>query len=245
MRLQNKVAIVTGGSKGLGANMAEHLAAEGAAVIVNYASSQAAAQKVVERIEAKGGRALAVKADISQPEQHKELFDAAEKAFGKVNVLVNNAGVYEVAGLEQIDADHFHRQFNLNVLAPLLLTQEAARRMSDGGSIVNVSSVVSTLSPALTAVYNGTKAALDSITRTLSKELAPRQIRVNSINPGLVETEGLHASPLLGARDALASVTPLGRIGQPDDIGPGVVFLACDDSKWMTGETLYISGGLR
>lgn len=245
MRLQNKVAIVTGASKGLGANMAEELAAEGAAVIVNYASSQAAAEAVVEKITARGGRAVAVRADVSDAEQHKTLFDAAEKAFGKVDVLVNNAGIYEVAALEQIDADHFHRQFNLNVLAPLLLSQEAARRMGAGGSIVNVSSVVSTLSPAGTAVYNATKGAVDSITRTLAKELGPRQIRVNSINPGLVETEGLHASPLIGARQALASVTPLGRIGQPGDIGPGVVFLASDDSKWMTGETLYISGGLR
>ena len=245
MRLQNKVAIVTGGSKGLGANMAEKLAAEGAAVIVNYASSQTAAQAVVDKIVAAGGRAQAVQADVSNPEQHKALFDAAEGAFGKVDVLVNNAGVYEVAPLEQIDADHFHRQFNLNVLAPLLLTQEAARRMAPGSSIVNVSSVVSTLSPANTSVYNGTKAALDSITRSLAKELGARGIRVNSINPGLVETEGLHASPLLAARQALAAITPLGRIGQPDDIGPGVVFLASDDSKWMTGETLYISGGLR
>ncbi|MBS2040602.1 glucose 1-dehydrogenase [bacterium] len=245
MKLQNKVAIVTGASKGIGANIAEKLAAEGAAVVVNYASSQAGAQAVVDKILAAGGRAVAVRADVSEPTEQLALFEAAEKAFGKVDVLVNNAGIYEVAPLEQVTADHFHRQFNLNVLAPLLLSQLAAARMQAGSSIINVSSVVSTLSPANTVVYNATKAALDALTRTLAKELGARGIRVNSINPGLVETEGLHASPLIGAREALAAITPLGRIGKPEDIAPGVVFLASDDSGWMTGDNLYIAGGLR
>lgn len=190
-------------------------------LIVNYASSEAAARAVVEKIESKGGRALAVRADVSNPEDHKALFDAAEKAFGKVDVLVNNAGdsPSRVFGTNRRRA--FSPPINLNVLAPLLLTQEAARRMGAGGSIVNVSSVVSMLSPAHTAAYNATKGAIDSITRTLAKELGPRQIRVNSINPGLVETEGLHASPLIDARQALAALTPLGCIGQPGISGPG------------------------
>lgn len=220
--------------------MAEALAAEGASVVVNYASSAAAAETVVARITAAGGKAVAVKADVSDPSTHGALFEA----FGGVNILVNNAGIYEVANLEDIDEASFHRHFNLNVLTPLLLIKAAAARMGSGDSIINVSSVVSTLSPAGTTVYNATKSALDGITRSLAKELGPRGIRVNSINPGLVETEGLHASPLLGAREGLASITPLGRIGQPGDIGPGVVFLASGDAGWMTGESLYIAGGL-
>lgn len=245
MKLANKVAIVTGASRGIGANIAEELAANGAAVIVNYVSNQKAAQAVVDRIEAKGGRAAAVQADVSDASTHAGLFAAAEQHFGAVNILVNNAGIYEVAPLEGVTAEHFHRQFNLNVLTPLLLTQYVAARMNAGDAIVNVSSVVSALSPAGTSVYNASKSALDNLTRTLAKELGPRQIRVNSVNPGLIETEGLHASPLIQAGPSLAAITPLGRIGQPGDIGPAVAFLASDEARWLTGETLFISGGLR
>ena len=245
-KLANRVALVTGASKGIGACIAEHLAREGASIVVNYASSQAGADKVVAKIVAAGGQAVAVQADVSRPEQISALLQAAIQHFGRLDVLVNNAGIYEVAPLQQITPEHFHRHFNLNVLGPLLLSQQAAALFpEEGGTIVNVSSVVSTLSPAGTTVYNASKSALDGITRSLAKELGPRKIRVNSVNPGLIETEGLHASPLLDAKGELEQVSPLGRIGQPEDIAPAVLYLACSDSAFMTGETLYVAGGLR
>lgn len=245
-KLANRVALVTGASKGIGACVAEHLARAGASVVVNYASSQAGADKVVAKIVAAGGKALAVQADVSKPDQISALLHKTIQHFGRLDVLVNNAGIYEVAPLEQITPEHFHRHFDLNVLGPLLLSQQAATLFpEEGGTIVNVSSVVSTLSPAGTTVYNASKSALDAITRSLAKELGPRKIRVNSVNPGLIETEGLHASPLLEAKEELEQISPLGRIGQPEDIAPAVLYLACSDSAFMTGETLYVAGGLR
>jgi len=245
MKLAGKVAVVTGSSKGIGAAIAKHLAAEGAAVVVNYASSREGADRVVAEISDSGGKAVAVQANVSEQDDIIRLFEETLGAFGRLDILVNNAGIYEFLPLEAITPDHFHRQYNLNVLGLLLTTQEAVKHMdSAGGSIINMSSVVSTFSPAGSTVYNSTKAAVDGITRTLSKELAPRKIRVNSINPGLVETEGFRSSAIAGHGDAVASTTPLGRIGQPQDIAPGVVYLASDDSSWMTGETLYITGGI-
>ncbi|PZU91498.1 MAG: short-chain dehydrogenase [Pseudanabaena sp.] len=245
MKLEAKVAVVTGASKGIGAEIAKHLAAEGASVIVNYASSQDGADRVVAEIAETGGKAIAVQANVSQQADIIRLFQETIRAYGKLDILVNNAGIYEFLDLAEITSEHFHRQYDLNVLGLILTTQEFVKHISpDGGSIINMSSVVSTLSPAGSAVYNSTKSAVDGLTRSFAKELAPRNIRVNSINPGLIETEGFRASAIAGHGDAVASVTPLGRMGQPQDIAPGVVFLASDDSSWMTGETLYITGGL-
>ncbi len=247
-RLKGRIAVVTGASKGIGAAIAEHLAAEGAAVVVNYASSKAGADAVVKRIAEKDGRAIAVQADVSRPEDIQRLFAETKKAFGSADILVNNAGIYEFSPLEGITPDHFHKQFNLNVLGLLLTTQEAAKHFGPGGaSVVNISSVVATLSPANTAVYSGTKAAVDAITRSLAKELGARGIRVNSINPGMVETEGVHSAGLHASdfRTSIEAQTPLGRIGQPDDIAGAVVFLASPESSWITGESLHISGGYR
>lgn len=244
-KLTGKVAVVTGASKGIGAEIAKQLAWEGAAVVVNYASSKTGAEAVVNEITANGGNAVAVQANVGNKADIERLFAATKQEFGALDILINNAGVYEMLPLEAITEEHFHKQFDLNVLGLLLTTQEAAKYFGpSGGSIVNVSSVVSTLNPAGGAVYSATKAAVDAITRSLAKELAPRQIRVNSINPGLVETEGLHATGLINHSQGQAAATPLGRIGQPRDIAPGVVFLASSDSSWMTGETLYIAGGL-
>lgn len=247
-RLSGKVAVVTGASKGIGSEIDRHLAAEGAAVGVNYASSKAGADKVVGEITSAGGKAIAVRANVAEPEDIKRLFAETRQAFGGLDVLVNNAGVYDFAPLEAITPEHYHRQFNLNVLGLILTTQEAARNFGpSGGSVVNISSVVAKLGLPNATVYSATKAAVDSITRTLAAELGPKRIRVNSVNPGMVETEG-NAS----ARDAenefrkvVEAQTPLGRIGQVDDIAPAVVFFASDDSKWVTGETLYIAGGYR
>ncbi len=247
-KLAGKVAIVTGSSKGIGASIALHLAAEGAAVVVNYSSSKAGADKVVAEITGKGGKAIAVGANLSKPAEIAPLFAAAKKEFGRIDILVNNAGVYEFAPLAEITPEHFHKQFDLNVLGLLLATQEAAKYFGkEGGSIVNVSSVVATLAPPNTAVYSATKAAVNAITRSLAQELGPRKIRVNSVNPGMVETEGTHSSGITESdfRKQIESQTPLGRIGQPKDIAPTVVFLASDDSAWTTGESLYISGGMR
>jgi len=245
MKLSGKTAVVTGASKGIGAAIAKHLAAEGAAVVVNFSSSREGADRVVSEITGGGGKAIAVQANVSEKADIVRLFEEAIAAFGKLDILVNNAGIYEFLSLAEITPEHFHRQFNLNVLGLLLTTQEAVKHFgSEGGAIVNTSSVVSTLSPAGSAVYNATKSAVDGITRTLAKELAPRKIRVNSINPGLVETEGFRSSTIAGHGDAVASTTPLGRIGRPEDIAPGVVYLVSDDSSWMTGETLHITGGI-
>jgi 3-oxoacyl-[acyl-carrier protein] reductase len=246
--LKDKVAVVTGASKGIGAEIALQLAAAGASVVVNYSSSKAGADKVVGQIADKGGKAIAVQANVSEQADIQRLFAEAKKAFGKVDILVNNAGIYEFAPIEEITADHFHKQFNLNVLGLLLTTQEAVKNFgSEGGNIVNISSVVATLAPPQASVYSGTKAAVDAITRSLAQELGSRKIRVNSINPGMVETEGTHSAGITESemRKQTEAVTPLGRIGQTQDIAPAVVFLASDDSAWITGETLYISGGMR
>ncbi len=246
LKLDGKVAVVTGASKGIGAAIAKRLATEGAAVVVNYASSKAGAERVVAEITSKGGKAIAVEADVAKKADIERLFARTKKAFGALNILVNNAGIYENAPLGQITEEHFHRHFNLNVLGLILATQEALKYFpSDGGSIVNTSSLVSTLSPAGMAVYNATKSAVDNLTRTFAKELGPRKIRVNSINPGPVETEGTRSSGIIDKFQALAATIPLGRIGQPQDIAPAVAFFASPDSGWITGETLYISGGLR
>lgn len=245
-KLAGKVAVVTGASKGIGAAIAAHLAAAGASVVVNYAASRESADRVAAGIVEAGGKAVAIQANVGKKEDIERLFAEAVAALGPVDVLVNNAGVYEDAPIEHITPEHFHRQFDLNVLGLLLTTQEALKHFNPaGGAIVNLSSVVSTLSPANLAVYSATKAAVDSITRSLAKELAGRKIRVNSVNPGLIETEGLHSSGFMQGEEAMAAATPLGRIGQPGDIAPGVLFLASADSGWMTGETLYLTGGLR
>lgn len=245
-KLVGKVAVVTGASKGIGAEIALQLAAQGAAVVVNYSSSREGADRVVKSITGSGGKAVAVQANVAVQADITRLFVEAKKTFGKVDILVNNAGIYEFAPLEAITEDHFHRQFNLNVLGLLLTTQEAVKHMgAAGGSIINISSVVSTFAPPSTSVYSGTKAAVDAITRSLSKELGARKIRVNSINPGMVETEGAKDLTQGDFRKQIEANTPLGRIGKPSDIAPAVLFLASDDSSWITGETLYISGGQR
>jgi 3-oxoacyl-[acyl-carrier protein] reductase len=247
-RLKGKVAVVTGASKGIGAAIAEHMAAEGAAVVVNYSSSKAGADAVVKRIVQKDGKAVAVQADVSKAEDIQRLFAEAKKAFGKLDILVNNAGIYEFAPLEAITPEHFHKQYNLNVLGLLLTTQEAVKHFGPaGGSVVNISSIAAAVAPPTTSAYSGTKAAVNAITKSLAAELGPRKIRVNAINPGMVETEGVHAAGIAESdfRKETERQTPLGRIGQPDDIAPAAVFFASPESGWITGETLYISGGLR
>jgi 3-oxoacyl-[acyl-carrier protein] reductase len=249
-KLEGKVAVVTGASKGIGAAIALNLAAEGAAVVVNYASSKEGAERVVAAIARKGGKAVAIQANVASPSDIKRLFTEAKKAFGRLDILVNNAGIYEFAPLESVTAEHFHKMFDLNVLGLILTSQEAARHFGPaGGTIVNISSVVSTYTPAYASVYSATKAAVDAVTRSLAKELAARKIRVNSINPGMVETEGTTSQGITASesdfRKQVEAQTPLGRIGQPQDIAPAAVFLASSDSAWITGETLYISGGLR
>jgi 3-oxoacyl-[acyl-carrier protein] reductase len=247
-KLAGKVAVVTGASKGIGAAIAKHLAAEGAAVVVNYSSSKEGAERVVAEITGNGGKAVAVQANVAKQADIRRLFSATREAFGRLDVLVNNAGIYEFAPLESITAEHFHKQFDLNVLGLILATQEAAKHFGpDGGSVVNVSSVVSTLGVPNASVYSATKAAVDAVTRSLAKELGPRKVRVNSINPGMVETEGLQAAGISESemRRQTEAQTPLGRIGRPDDIAPAVVYFASPDSQWVTGETLFISGGSR
>lgn len=247
-KLSGQVAIVTGASKGIGAAIAKHLAAEGAAVVVNYASSRAGAERVVGEITKQGGKAVAVQADLSQPGDVARLFAETKQAFDRLDILVNNAGIYEFAAIEAVTPEHFHKQFNLNVLGLLLASQEATKHFgTQGGSIVNISSVVAVAPLPGAAVYSATKAAVDAVTKSLAKELGPRKIRVNSVNPGMVETEGLHSSGI-AASEMQASIeaqTPLGRIGQPNDIAPAVVFLASPEAAWITGETLTISGGLK
>jgi 3-oxoacyl-[acyl-carrier protein] reductase len=247
-KLQDKVAVVTGASKGIGASIAKHLAAEGAAVIVNYSSSKEGAERVVSEIVSKGGKAVAVKANVAKKAEIKSLFAEAKKAFGRLDILVNNAGIYEFAPLENITEEHFHKLFDLNVLGLILTSQEAAKSFgAAGGSIINISSIVSTYAPPSASVYSATKAAVDAVTKSLAKELGPRKIRVNSINPGMVETEGTQSSGITESdmRKQTEKTTPLGRIGQPGDIAPAAVFLASSDSSWITGETFYITGGLR
>ena len=247
-KLAGKVAVVTGASKGIGAEIARQFAAEGAAVVVNYASSKAGADRVVAEIVRGDGKAVAVQADMTRPDQIERLFAEAKQAFDRLDALVNNAGIYEFAPLEDVTAEHFHKQFDLNVLGLLLATKEAAKHFGpEGGSVINISSVVATLAFPSASVYSGTKAAVNAVTRSLAKELGPRQIRVNSINPGMVETEGLQAAGIAEGefRSQTEAQTPLGRIGQPQDIAPAAVFLASADSRWITGESFYISGGLR
>ena len=247
-KLSGKVAVVTGASKGIGAEIARKLAAEGAAVVVNYSSSKAGADKVVQEIEAGGGKAVAIQADLSKKADVERLFAETKKAFGKLDILVNNAGIYEFAALEEINEEHFNKQFRTNVLGPILAAQAAVKMFdSGGGSIINISSVVSTLGFPNAAVYSGTKGAVDSMTRSLAKELGPRGIRVNAINPGMVETEGTHTAGITESemRKQVEAMTPLGRIGRPADIAGAAVFLASSDSAWITGETFVISGGNR
>lgn len=247
-KLTDKVAVVTGASKGIGAGIAKRLAAEGAEVVVNYASSKEDADRVVAQIQQRGGKAVAVQADVSKAADVKRLFAETKRAFGKLDVLVNNAGVYQFAPLAEITEEQFHRQFNTNVLGLLLATQEAAKLFGeDGGSIINIGSTASRITPPTSAVYTATKGAVDAITQVLSKELGPKKIRVNSINPGMVETEGVHAAGFVGSdfQKQFQAQTPLGRIAQPDDIAPIAVFLASGESGWLTGETILASGGLR
>jgi len=247
-KLAGKVAVVTGASKGIGASIAKNLAEAGASVVVNYSSSKEGADKVVSEITAKGGKAVAVQGNVSKKADIERLFTETKKTYGNVDILVNNAGVYEFQPLEAVTEDHFHKQFNLNVLGLILTTQEAVKHMNgDGGSVINIGSVAGKAALPGTAVYSATKAAVDQVTRSLSTELGPRRIRVNSLNPGMIETEGVHSAGFMGSdfQKKIEAETPLGRIGQPDDIGLAAVFLASPDSRWITGETLYASGGSR
>jgi 3-oxoacyl-[acyl-carrier protein] reductase len=246
-KLEGKVAVVTGASKGIGAEIARQLAAEGASVVVNYASSKAGADKVVADITGKGGKAVAVRGDVSKAAEAQGIIDAAVKNYGRLDVLVNNSGVYEFAPIEAISEEHFHRQFNINVLGLLLTTQAAVKHLKAGGSVVNVSSVVAVAAIPNAAVYSATKAAVDAVTRSLAAELGPKGVRVNSVNPGMVETEGTQSLGIIESefRKQIEAQTPLGRIGRVDDIAPVVTFLASADAKWVTGQVLYVSGGNR
>ena len=246
-KLQGKVAVVTGASKGIGAGIAKALAAEGAAVVVNYASSRAGADEVVEAIVKAGGKAVAIHGDVSKAADAEGLIAAAVKAYGRLDVLVNNPGVYDMKPLEAIDEEHYRKQFDINVFGLLLATKAASPHLGEGSSVINISSVVSTLTPPNSAVYSATKGAVDSITGVLAKELGPRKIRVNAINPGVIETPGTHEAGFIGTdfEKYVVSQTPLGRSGQPDDIADIAVFLASDDSRWLTGDKLVASGGFR
>ena len=246
-KLEGKVAIVTGASKGIGAAIAKSLAAEGAAVVVNYSASQEGADRVVAEITGLGGKAIAVQADLSKEPEIRRLFAETKKAFGRLDVLVNNAGIYEFLPVEAVTEGHFHKHFDLNVLGLLLASREAAKLFGpEGGSIINISSIVSTITAPNSSVYSATKAAVDAVTKSLAKELGPRHIRVNAINPGMVETEGYRASgmPESEFRSQLLARTPLGRVGRPEDIAPVAVFFASPDAAWITGETLAVGGGL-
>ncbi len=247
-KLGGKTAIVTGASKGIGAAIARQLAADGASVVVNYASDRAGADRVVSAITAAGGKAVAVQADLAKEADIGRLFDEAVKAFGRLDILVNNAGVYEFAPIEDVTGEHFHRQFNINVLGLLLATRQAAARFGpEGGSVINIGSIAGTSAPPAASVYSGTKAAVNAITRSLAQELGPRKIRVNAVNPGMVITEGVISSGIGESdfRKQIESQTPLGRIGQPEDVAALVAFLASGEASWITGETHHISGGYR
>jgi 3-oxoacyl-[acyl-carrier protein] reductase len=245
--LTGKVAVVTGASKGIGAAIAKTLAAGGASVVVNYSTSKSGADAVVSHITKAGGKAIAVGGDVSKAAQAQGIVDAALKAFGRLDIVVNNAGVYEFGAIEAVTEQNFHRMFDINVLGALLVTQAAVKHMNSGGSITNIGSAVSRIAPANSAVYTATKGALDAITGVLAKELGPNKIRVNSVNPGVVETEGSHTAGIVGSdfEKALVGQTPLGRIGQPGDIASVVAFLASDNAAWVTGETIIAGGGLR
>jgi 3-oxoacyl-[acyl-carrier protein] reductase len=246
--LNGKVAVVTGASKGIGASIAEHLAAAGASVVVNYATSKSGADAVVDRIRAAGGHADAIQADVSKAADIAKLFAETKQKYGKLDILVNNAGIFEFLPLEAVTPQHFHKQFDLNVLGLLLTTQEAVKLMgANGGSIVNISSIVGPMPVPNASVYSATKAAVDAITVSLAGELGPKKIRVNAVNPGMVETEGLHAAGFAESdfRKHTEATTPLGRIAQPDDIAKAVVFFASDDAGWVTGQTLLVTGGAR
>ncbi len=247
-KLQDKVAVVTGASKGIGAGIARALGAAGASVVVNYASDKTGAEKVVADIKAKGGKAVAVRGDVSKSADVTHLFAETKRAFGKLDVLVNNAGVFKFAPLEQTTEEEYQRQFGINVLGPLLATREALPLFGpQGGSVINISSVVSRMGIPGSAIYAGTKGALDTITQVLASELGPRKIRVNSINPGMVESEGTHAAGFIGGdfQKNIEAQAPLGRIGQPEDVAKVAVFLASDDAGWLTGERISASGGHR
>ncbi|HTJ79847.1 MAG TPA: glucose 1-dehydrogenase [Rariglobus sp.] len=245
-KLAGKVALVTGASKGIGASIAKHLAAAGASVVVNYASSKAGSDKVVAEITAAGGQAVAIQADVSKPDDIARLIAATKSVFGGLDILVNNAGIYEFRPLEEITVDHYRRLFDLNVLGLTLTTQAAVKLFpATGGVVINISSGASIVAPATASLYSATKAAVDAISRSLAQELGPRNIRVNSLNPGMIETEGVHTAGFLGTdfHKQIIAQTPLGRIGQPDDIGKVAVFLASDDSAWITKQAIQASGG--
>jgi len=245
--LKGKVAVVTGASKGIGAGIAKALAKAGAAVVVNYSSSKEGADRVVAEIAGKGGKAVAIQGDVSKAADVQRLFKETKKSFGSVDVLVNNAGVFQFEPLEAATETEFHRQFNTNVLGLILATQEAVKHFGpEGGSVINIGSVASDQTPPMSVIYSATKGAVDAITGVLAKELGARKIRVNSINPGGVETEGTHTAGIVGSDFAkqMVAQTPLGRFGQPDDIAPVAVFLASSDSGWLTGEVIHASGGL-
>lgn len=246
-KLNGKVAVVTGASKGIGAGIAKALGAEGASVVVNYANDKAGAEKVVAAIVAAGSKAVAVQADVARTADVKRLFEETAKAFGKVDVLVNNAGVYHFLPVADVTEAEFQRQFSTNVWGLLQTTQLALPHFNDGGSVINISSIVSQMSLPGSTIYAGTKGAVDTITKVLSAELAPRRIRVNALNPGMVESEGTHAAGFIGSafESQVVATTPLGRVGQPDDIAKAAVFLASNDSGWMTGERIAASGGAR
>ncbi len=246
-KLKGKVAVITGASKGIGAGIAKAYALEGASVVVNYASSKSGADAVVAAITSAGGKAVAVGGDVSKATDAQAIIDAAIKNFGRLDVLVNNSGIYEFSPLEGVTEQDFHNHFNINVLGPVLVTQAALKHLPKGGSIINVGSGVSRITPAGSTVYTATKGALDALTGVWAREFGARQIRVNSLNPGMVETEGTVSRGQIGSEleTFLVSQTPLGRVGQVNDIAPIAVFLASDDSAWLTGELLIASGGIR
>ena len=246
-KLNGKVAVVTGASKGIGAGIAKALAAEGAAVVVNYSSSKEGADAVVNAITSAGGKAVAVKGDVSKEQDAKGLVDAAVNEFGQLDVLVNNSGVYAFSAIEDVSEDEYRRQFDVNVLGPLLTTKAAVPHLKDGGSVINVSSNITSVLVPQSAIYSGTKGALNAVTGVLAKELAPRGIRVNAILPGYTETEGTGAAGISGTDfvDQIVAQTPLARAGTPDDIAKVAVFLASDEAGWLTGEKINASGGLR